>query len=284
MNKKELFQIGEVARLFNVSVSTLRHYEKIGLLPPEYIDNKTGYRYYGTNQFECLNTIRYLRALDTPLEQITMFLKNRNLDNIQSILKLQKEEISKKRRELEIIEKKIDNRLFQLDDALHSELDRVEVVKIPRRRIAWIKHDSPVETYLDLEMPIRRLDNRRQETVVFLGKVGVGISEENLSRRSFSKYDRVFLILDDEDIYEGETVRLSESLGVGIRFCGTHKEAPLYYRKLIDFIDDENMQIAGFSFEITMIDYGYTSETDKFVTEIQIPITPKQSKNELYKC
>ena len=30
----ERFSIGEVARMFRVSVSTLRHYEKIGLLAP----------------------------------------------------------------------------------------------------------------------------------------------------------------------------------------------------------------------------------------------------------
>lgn len=272
MKKKELFRIGDVAGLFNISVSTLRHYEKIGLLEPEYVDEKTGYRYYGISQFECLNTIRYLRVLGTPLDQISEFLKNRKLDNIQKLLKRQKDEINKKRKELEIIEKKIDNRLYQLDDALHSETDKIKVRKIPPRRIAWIRHSIAIETYLDLEMPIRRLESHQREAVVFLGKVGVGISEQNLKSGNFAKYDRVFLLLDDEDKYEGETTYLPEAVAVVIRFCGGHKEAAVYYRKLIDFIKANNMQIAGFSYEITMIDYGYTNETDKFVTEIQIPV------------
>lgn len=272
MDKKELFQIGEVAKLFNISVSTLRHYEKIGLLTPEYVDKETGYRYYGISRFECLNTIRYLRMLDTPLKQISAFLQNRNLDNIQNILKQQKAAIEQKRKALEIIEKKIDNRLCQLDDAIHSELDKIEILKIPKRRIAWIRHNLTIETYLDLEIPIRRLENNQNEAVVFLGKVGVGISEQNLKNSAFSEYDRVFLILDDEDKYEGKTINLPETTVVGVRFCGSHKDAADYYRKLIDFIDKNNLQIAGFSSEITMIDYGYTSETDKFVTEIQIPV------------
>lgn len=131
MNKKELFQIGEVAGLFNISVSTLRYYEKIGLLIPEYKDAKTGYRYYGTSQFERLNTTRYLRALGTPLEQISAFLKNRNLDSIQNVLRRQKEEIAKQKKRLEIIERKIDNSIFRLEDALGSELDKIEISKIP---------------------------------------------------------------------------------------------------------------------------------------------------------
>ena len=65
-----LFRIGKVADMFNVSLGTLRHYERCGLLEPEYIDPRTGYRYYGAKQFEVLNTIRYLRVLDMPLTQI----------------------------------------------------------------------------------------------------------------------------------------------------------------------------------------------------------------------
>ena len=67
MDRKNLFPIGEVSKLFHISVSSLRHYEHIGLLTPEYISSDSGYRYYGTEQFEVLNTIRYLRALDMPL-------------------------------------------------------------------------------------------------------------------------------------------------------------------------------------------------------------------------
>ena len=82
---RELFPIGEVAKMFRVSVGTLRHYEKIGLLAPEFVAPDTGYRYYSTRQLECLNTIRYLRVLEMPLEQIREFLQNREVEKIQEI-------------------------------------------------------------------------------------------------------------------------------------------------------------------------------------------------------
>ena len=74
MQDKKLLQIGEVAKIFHVSMGTLRHYEQEGLLEPEYVDEKTGYRYYGVRQLEVLNTIRYLRVLDLPLSEIAEFL------------------------------------------------------------------------------------------------------------------------------------------------------------------------------------------------------------------
>ena len=41
-SKKDLYQIGEVARLFHLSISLLRHYDKTGLVTPEYTDPDTG--------------------------------------------------------------------------------------------------------------------------------------------------------------------------------------------------------------------------------------------------
>lgn len=272
MDKKELFQIGTVAGLFHISVGTLRHYEKIGLLRPEYIDAQTGYRYYSTRQFECLNTIRYLRALDTPLEQIALFLNHRNLDNIQQVLENQKAEISRKRHELEIIEKKINNRLAQLKSAITSDLNTVKVVTVPPKKIAWIRNERSVKTYLDLEFPIRQLDRHPNNAVVFLGKVGVGISEEHLKNGQYEIYDRVFLILDKEDTYTGKVTRMPECQSVVLRFRGSHNEAPEQYAKLLRYIDENGLEIAGFSFEVTMIDEAYTADAKQFVTEIQIPI------------
>ena len=86
MDRKNLFPIGEVSKLFHISVSSLRHYEHIGLLTPEYISSDSGYRYYGTEQFEVLNTIRYLRALDMPLAEIEDFLKNKDISRIEEKL------------------------------------------------------------------------------------------------------------------------------------------------------------------------------------------------------
>lgn len=272
MERKELFQIGDVAKLFHLSVGSLRHYEKIGLLHPEYIDSETGYRYYSTRQFECLNTIRYLRVLDMPLPQVADFLKNRDVNKIREMLRQQKETVIRKQKEFQIIEQKIENRLKQLDDALSSKLDTVQIIQTPIRRIAWIRNNLSIKSYLDLETSIRKLESRQKNAVVFIGKIGVGIAKERLQKKQYSRYDMVFLILDKEDTYDGDTEELPAETCVSIRFCGSHSEAPAYYQKLDDYIADHHLMITGFSREITMIDYGITNDTSQFVTEIQIPI------------
>ena len=272
MEKKELFQIGEVSKLFHVSVGILRHYDKIGLLQPEYIDPDTGYRYYSTRQFECLNTIRYLRALDIPLDQIAIFLKNRNLDTIQELLLHQKETVQQKRLELEMIEHKIEKRLAHMKNAQSSRLDEIRLVRAPACRISSIRRQVTPKNYLDLEFSIRELDQSAEIPIAFLGKVGIGLSVAHLIRHEFQPYDLVFLILDEEDRFQGKTSLLPETNCVTIRFRGGHENAVHNYGLLLDYIEQNHLKITDFSREITMIDNGFTDDTSQHVIEIQIPV------------
>ncbi len=272
MDRKGLFSIGEVSKLFHISVSSLRHYENVGLLHPKYISPDTGYRYYGTEQFEVLNTIRYLRALDIPLAEIEDFLKNKDIGNIEEKLMKQKKIILEKQQNLNRIEQKINHRLKSLSEAQNMPLNTVTLVQLQASRIVWIDTPLKIEDSQDMEAPIRKLDQSQVEAVVFLGKVGLGISAKHLQMAEYKKYDGIFLILDDEDIYDGETTTMEETLCVRLCFRGSHAEALQQYKKLLNHIRKHKMQIIGFSREITLIDYGITNNPEKFVTEICIPI------------
>lgn len=272
MEKNELFLIGEVSKLFHISIGILRHYDRIGLLKPEYTDSNTGYRYYSTRQFECLNTIRYLRALDMPLEEISRFLNNRDLDSIQTLLLKQKEKVAQRQQELSIIQHKIENRLNQLCDASNSEFNTIKEEAKPARRLAALKRKLTPRSYLDLEFSIRELEQSEENTVTFLGKVGVGISGEALQKGQYQPYEIVFIILDEEDNFKGNTISLPPELCVTIRFQGGHEQAFNYYGTLMEYIDKNGYEVSGFSKEITMIDYGLTNDVSEFVTEIQIPV------------
>lgn len=271
-DESKLLQIGEVAKMYHVSLGTLRHYEQLGLLHPEYTDAHTGYRYYSARQLEVLNTIRYLRVLDIPLSQIRDFLENRDIDVIEEKLVKQQELIREKQRELELISKKIEHRLHHLQDARNSELDMIRVIQMPQERIVWIRDFLKINSYLDLEYSIQRLQKNQKEPLAFLGKVGVGISSESLKLKRFNHYELVFLMLDEEDEYNGHVELLPASEYVAIRFRGSHNEASQYYEQLMFYIETHQFMITGFSEEVTLIDYGLTNDTDKFVTEIRIPV------------
>ncbi|MGW5384711.1 DNA polymerase III subunit beta family protein [Nocardia sp. NPDC003963] len=74
MPETDLITIGAFARSCGITASALRFYDDSGLLSPAGVDAATGYRYYAPAQLERAVTIRRLRAIDMPLDDIARVL------------------------------------------------------------------------------------------------------------------------------------------------------------------------------------------------------------------
>lgn len=85
-SQKGLLTIGEVAKLANTSLKSLRYYEKIGLLKPVEINPETGYRFYSPNQMNLVWLIRYCVDLGIPLKKLLEFFNDKNSLDYQQVL------------------------------------------------------------------------------------------------------------------------------------------------------------------------------------------------------
>jgi DNA-binding transcriptional MerR regulator len=88
-----VFGIGAFARVAQVSVRTLHHYDDIGLLPPARVDPQTGYRWYAADQLHRLNRILALRDLGLPLTEVRKVVDDEvTLDELRGMLRLRQAE------------------------------------------------------------------------------------------------------------------------------------------------------------------------------------------------
>jgi protein phosphatase len=76
---QDLMPIGRFAQASRLSPKALRLYDELGLLPPSYIDEHSGYRYYVEAQLEQASSLAgcgssRLRQLGMPLERIAYVL------------------------------------------------------------------------------------------------------------------------------------------------------------------------------------------------------------------
>ncbi|MFI6484618.1 MerR family transcriptional regulator [Nonomuraea sp. NPDC050663] len=69
-----LVRIGTFSAMTRLSVKALRLYDEVGLLRPAKVDPSSGYRLYALTQAGQAETIRRLRALDMPIEDIKRVL------------------------------------------------------------------------------------------------------------------------------------------------------------------------------------------------------------------
>ena len=114
------FSIGEMSRLMNVPIKTLRYYDEIGLFKPVEVNRDTGYRYYSTEQFEQLDIIKYLRLLGVPLAEIAAHFTQLRVENFLQLLKRQEKTIDEKIRELQQTRQKFGSRIAELEQALQG--------------------------------------------------------------------------------------------------------------------------------------------------------------------
>ena len=109
------YRISEVAELTNLSMDTLRYYEKIGLVPTP-IKNNRGYKEYTDSEVQYIKFITYLKRTEMPLSNIKEYIdfyNQKNFDECYQLLKNHastiEEQIEERKKVLETIRYKLKN-------------------------------------------------------------------------------------------------------------------------------------------------------------------------------
>ena len=95
-----MFSIGDFSKICMVSVKTLRHYDKIGLMRPKFTDPFTGYRYYSEEQLSRMLLIQRLKRYGFSLADIGPLLEE--TDERVLFLKLKQQRLALAERRAEI--------------------------------------------------------------------------------------------------------------------------------------------------------------------------------------
>jgi DNA-binding transcriptional MerR regulator len=88
-----MFSIGIFSKINKITTKTLRYYDEIGLLKPDYIDYFTGYRYYTSQQLPKIHKIITLKQMGLSLNQIKEVINNPN--EIEAYLESKEQDILK---------------------------------------------------------------------------------------------------------------------------------------------------------------------------------------------
>jgi DNA-binding transcriptional MerR regulator len=66
--------VGQLAEAAGTTAKALRHYDRIGLFPPDDVDSDTGYRWYGSDRLPQARLIARLRSVGVPLDDVAACL------------------------------------------------------------------------------------------------------------------------------------------------------------------------------------------------------------------
>ena len=288
-----MFKIGEFSRLSQVTVKTLRYYDRIGLLTPAKVDPSNNYRYYAAHQLRRLNRILALKGLGLSLDQIAQLLddveyaehipwENRQAilhdlspEQIRGMLQLKRLEIQERLEEGQARLARVELRLRQIEKEDKMPEQEVRIKQAPAQPVASLRDIIP--TYSDI-------GELFEEMFSYLGQKGV-----TPSGPPFVIYhDEEFRETDADvevvvpmggQIPEGERIRMRRLPEVeemaSVIHNGSYETIGETYGQLMGWIEDSGYQIAGPGREIYLHGPESGDDPSTYVTEIQMPLTKK---------
>ena len=142
------WKIGELARIFNVNVQLLRHYDKAGLLVPDIRNPENKWRTYRYDQIYSLGMIRFLRYLDCSLEDIGTFMHGRTAELTEKFLKKRIETAKSKYETILRMEAVVNDRFSLIrSDKPYADSDQIFVYS--EREINYIESGGLEEVFAD---------------------------------------------------------------------------------------------------------------------------------------
>ncbi|MCI5493662.1 MAG: MerR family transcriptional regulator [Lachnospiraceae bacterium] len=271
--KKKYLTVSELARLRNTTAETLRYYDRINLLKPEYVSEETGYRYYSIRQYEKLGTILELRSLKMPLEQIVEYFHNRNLKKSAELLQEYQKKLEDDIRHYmelnEILKEKVDF-IQSLD---HLELNRVEVQDISDRyMISFGEQAGGREAHAYAYTKLEGCLNDEVAPILASDRVGV-YSDERLLEKSDAYIPSYPMLLVKENTDNPHIQKIPGGKYACMHYAnGTLERYDSSFEIIKKYLTDHNLKINGNILQLYKLDVTLTNDREETIMEIQIPV------------
>ena len=128
------YSIGEISKMFNIPVSTLRYYDKEGLFPE--ITRVSGIRKFSNNEIEALRVIECLKKSGLEIKDIKQFMKWTKLGSEtfkirKELFERQKVSVEKELRQMEKVLDMIKFKCWYYDEVLKQGNEVAVKSKIP---------------------------------------------------------------------------------------------------------------------------------------------------------
>ncbi len=277
---KEYFSIKEMAKIRKITTETLRHYDRIGLFKPAYIDPKSKYRYYSFKQFETLGTIIELKQLGMSLDDIKNYFNDRNLQKSVDVLEQQYAKLKKEIADKIILEKILKRKLEFTKTIFDLKPDTKPSVKYFDHRYAIASYDFYEDTK-EIIYEMTKLEALLVEKAPVLASDRMGFyTNENIF--AYENYEEMMPYAPIIICHKEEANKIKKhfyKVPSGDYACIYYRNRAKIpkdkYLELKKFIEENNYEVCGNIYIQYIIDATLTDNLQEKLIEMQVPIKKK---------
>lgn len=265
------FSIGEMSKLYNISIRTLRHYDKIGLINPIYTNKENGYRYYSFEQFVHLQLIKHYKSIGLSLDEIKVLLStDSSIKSISTIIKKQQLIVDNKISELTSIKNHLNFLESRLDSTTEYEFNKVFIKHNKERK--YIRYSYTSRTLEELEINIRNAIIDMEKKYGHLSmEITLRISHDSVKYDSQVIYEDILVFIDKSiSIDEKDIVTLPEGDYVTMHFDDNCADNRYYYNQIINYAKENNIELEGNFNEICIMPRIDINRKEKTLVQLEI--------------
>jgi DNA-binding transcriptional MerR regulator len=270
-----MLNIGEFARLGQVSPRMLRHYDETGLLTPSEVDPQTGYRLYDVASLGRLHRLLALRDLGFTLEQIRPLLDdNLPVEQMRGMLLLGRAQIEQNVVEEQARLRRVEAHLKALERSTTMQVHDVVIKQADPIRLAEATGTAPGYGSDNLAPLFGRLLPEVLEHLTRVdAKPGISVGHYEFPQDDGSVVLHAGFDIGDQDVPSSETVQVVDLPVVQVASVihrGAMEEIEPAFEALIRWIEDGGYQVAGPSREL--YHEFHLEDPTRHVTELQVPV------------
>ncbi len=277
LNEKELYTIGEVSKICNISKKALRFYDKIGLIAPDKISEDNGYRYYSRETLLFVPVIKYFKQMGFKLDEMKTFLEGNTYFAHEKSFR-------KKIEELKALEQEIHMSVTSVTDWYDLILEAESVIENNVAEVS-VKYMEPLTTcYLEQEF-----DHRYMESIInidwtnYLESIGKAITgavilhfPDCTEKIKGNRTKCQILQKVIGDCGNNPTITIGGSMVASCYHIGSHETIDKTYAKIFEWAEEHGYECTNESVERYVTDYWTIRKSEEFVTEVSVKIARKQ--------
>lgn len=263
------FTVGELSKFSNISKQTLIYYDREAVFKPSLINPDNGYRYYGADQIEVLDSILILREIGLPLREIKEFMNNRSSENAVAVMKKQQQQIADNMAQLKLVSNRLQKKIKTLEDFFENSNNLVVFEELDSEYLAVEPVEAP-GSLPALDIALKRLLTRAGEKrYPYYYQLGDMVSMEHLLSGDFTSFSYAFLPLE-KAVNNAQTHEKPAGIYAKCYHKGSYHTVSTTYHRLLLEIKDKGRKAVGFAYEYCILDSLTSGSNHEYITEIQV--------------
>lgn len=266
--KDNLYSIGQISKLLDISVQAIRLYQKLELIIPAYIDPQTNYRYYDDGAINDLWSLSILKSAGFSLKEIKQ-LENLNIQEIKNIYKNKSIEL-KSNIEKQIATLKYMERQIHAIDTLHNCSNEFFIKTIDARYGYSISASNIHSTFEHFKI-LNELKKNSDLHIDIAYQPARYMSIDKSKSIHLKNFFAINLDQSENFINKPNVSRIEAGTFLCANFYGSKNTAELYF-DMINYIESKKFTLRGDAIELLLLEDDISKCEKNLLREIQIAI------------